>query len=300
MTMERFTSQLNRGRTVVFLAVGWIAFANPALFSQANTSAAAVTPQAVDAGMKPMTFEAASIRSGKFGDYSGHGIMADGIDYKGVTPLALIIIAYRFTDTPRISGLPDWCRTEFYNVYAKVADSDVPERSKVNRRTPDPALQALLEDRFSLKVHLETRDTVGYALVVAKNGPKLKESTPGDTYPNGDRLPDGNPMLGANTGVVSPGPHDRLTGQAASMSSLAAYLGSVLGRPVADKTGLKGKYDYTMPLTNPGPDNEDPGDLATMSSVFATLPDYLGLRLEPTKAPMRFLIVDHIEKPSAN
>ena len=302
MTIEHLMPILNRGGKFLLLTAGWVSLAAPVALAQTTVLPATVPAQTANQTAKPITFEIVSIHQGKFGDYGGNGFTADGIDFRGLTPLALIMNAYNLssTDIPRISGLPDWGKTEFYNIDAKVADSDVAAWGKVKRlRAPIPAFQALLEDRFKLKAHFETRDTASYALVVAKSGLKLKESKPGDTYPKGDEWPNGKPVLGISTGFVAP--HDHLTGQAATMASLAAYLGSVLDRPVVDETGLKGKYDFTMPFSRKESIDAGPDDSSSSEpSVFTALPEYLGLRLEKTKSPIQFLVIDHIEKPTAN
>ena len=93
-------------------------------------------------------------------------------------------------------------------------------------------VQSLLADRFKLKVSHETKDLPEYALVVAKNDPKLKEAKPGDTYPNGIRGPDGRAYPG--TMRMERG---QLTGQALPMASLAMILSKQLGRTVLDQTG---------------------------------------------------------------
>ena len=302
MTIERLIPKLNRGKFLL-LAAGCLSFTATVALALGNVFLAMVPAQTANQTAKPITFEIVSIHQGKFGDYGGNGFTADGINLRGVTPLALIMYAYHLspTDIPRILGLPNGGNTEFYNIDAKVADSDVAAWSDVKSlRSPIPALQALLEDRFKLKAHFETRDTASYALVAAKGGPKFKEATHGDTYPKGDKWPNGKPILGINTGFDI-GSHDHLTGQAATMASLASYLGSVLDRPVVDKTGLKGNYDFTMPFSREK--SNDPlldDSSASVPSVFTALPEYLGLRLETTKAPIRFLVIDYIEKPTAN
>src|SRR5208283_4198726 len=101
-------------------------------------------------------------------------------------------------------------------------------------------VQSLLADRFKLKLHHETRMLPVYALVVAKNGPKLHEAKPGDTYPNGIKGPDGRPVGGAGMMRMGPG---QLMGQGLPMPALAGLLSQQLGRTVMDQTGLKGNYD---------------------------------------------------------
>jgi uncharacterized protein (TIGR03435 family) len=142
-------------------------------------------------------------------------------------------------------------------------------------------LQALLADRFQLAIRRETREVPMYALVVSKNGPKLRGSSPAEE-PKGQISGDGT------------GSHMEVS--QGTMAQLAVRLsGNGAGRPVMDKTGLTAKYTYQMNWVNgtPGPDSEWP-------SLFVALQEQLGLKLEPTKGPSEIIIIDHAEKPSVN
>jgi uncharacterized protein (TIGR03435 family) len=149
-------------------------------------------------------------------------------------------------------------------------------------------LRSLLEDRFKLKFHNETRETSAYILTVAKGGPHFKTSES-----------DGPLAVFPKDGV--------LNYRRASMAYLAGRLLSnlpSLGRPVVDQTGLDGVYDFSMRLFDPdaGRSETDPkGDLRQQldNGLGASLKD-LGLKLEPTKTPIEMLIIDHVEKPSEN
>jgi uncharacterized protein (TIGR03435 family) len=161
-------------------------------------------------------------------------------------------------------------------------------------------LQALLADRFKLTIHRETKDLPAYALVIAKNGPKLQEAKPG-TYPE-----DGKGHAGRI--LMDPG---QLTGQGLPIATLAEFLSEWLGRTVLDQTGLKGNYDFTLKWTpepgqgmmlrgpegsNPGPEGGPPTD----SPAITAIQEELGLKVESTKAPVEVLVIDHVEKPSEN
>ena len=168
-------------------------------------------------------------------------------------------------------------------------------------------LQALLADRFQLKAHRETRELPIYALVIAKNGPKLQESQ----IENG-------PFIRFGMG--------QLTFQGVAMSFLANMLSQPMlaGRVVQDRTGLKGKYDFklewmpdvaqiqrfraggggygTMSAQPLGPPaaGGDAGPEPSGPSIFAVLPEQLGLKLEPLKGQVEVLVIDHAEKPTEN
>src|ERR1017187_8075851 len=98
MAIEHLTPQLSRGGRLLLFAAGWTALAIPVAYAQANAAPVTASPQTVDQGLKPITFEAASIRPSTINVYNGHELMADGIDYKGATPLLLIILAYHLYD----------------------------------------------------------------------------------------------------------------------------------------------------------------------------------------------------------
>jgi len=156
-------------------------------------------------------------------------------------------------------------------------------------------VRSMLADRFQLMVHRETKESAVYALVVAKGGTKLKENTD----------PSGRPgIMGRRRG--------EFTGTAAPMQLLTQMLSNQLGRPVIDKTGLTGKYDFQLQWTpdpgqNPGPPGVLPPGVAAPPppdpngpDVFTAIQEQLGLRLESQKGPVDMIVVDRVEKPSEN
>jgi uncharacterized protein (TIGR03435 family) len=145
-------------------------------------------------------------------------------------------------------------------------------------------LQTLLDERFHLKLHREMKERPVYALVVAKNGPRLKESDP-------------NAVFSAKVGVN--GRNQDITVSHATMEFLAQAIKQdfFVDRPVIDETGLVGAYDFKVEATpelrlNSSP---DPGDI----SIFTAI-QRLGLRLESRKTVRELIVVDHAERPSAN
>jgi uncharacterized protein (TIGR03435 family) len=168
----------------------------------------------------------------------------------------------------------------FYDIGAKAEGDGAPSRAEFRQM-----LQTLLADRFKLKVHRETREMQVYALVVGKNGPKLKESSP-----------DANPMAYFDVA----GRNYRVTRAKATMDEVVQAIGnSFLDRPVLDKTGLTGTYNLSLTYTPDIPTNRgepDPNDI----SIFTAVQEQLGLKLEPQKAPIEVLVVDSVEKPSEN
>jgi uncharacterized protein (TIGR03435 family) len=280
------------------MAVGQAASGPTAGVSKAEDAAKAVK--------KPIRFEVVSVRPSK--TFGGHGFTEDGFDATFYTS-QYIGMAYGLINGQKVLGLPGWCNTELYEVKAKVAEADIAEwKNPAPGSTVDQdALQGLLEDRFKLKAHFETRDAPAYALVVAKNGPKFKAATPGETYPNGLHTGSGKTVYGEVGQKTYP--DGLLIGQAAPISRLVLYMNQALnpelGRQVVDKTGLTGQYDFSMPMYTKwrtifsGRSDSSQDDDST-PSIFTVIQDSLGLKLEPTTAPVEFLVIDHIERPSEN
>jgi uncharacterized protein (TIGR03435 family) len=263
----------------------------------------AAETQAASAG-RPIRFEVASVRRSKAGVFGGHGPTADGYDQKGMPVVMYVGMAYGVSEFQKIQGLPAWCQWggETYDIDAKVAESDIPEWKKFDQNQIEAALQALLADRFHLKAHFETRDAAVYALVVGKSGPKFKQAAPGDTYPGGFHSTSGQPGHGLGERWEPGSDRGREIGQAATMAALAQFLSSmmnpVIGRQVVDRTGLAGEYDFSLPIYNEWMGDHQGTD--TEASIFTVIEDSLGLRLEPAKAPMQILVIDHIERPTDN
>ncbi|HYL36545.1 MAG TPA: TIGR03435 family protein [Bryobacteraceae bacterium] len=153
-------------------------------------------------------------------------------------------------------------------------------------------LRALIEDRFQLKIHRETKELPAYALLVAKNGSKL---APAESEGRGIRTGPGS-----------------LSFKRIGMAGLAAQLSTQLGRVVFDKTGLTGEYAVTLEYA-PEPGQGGPEALGlppqaykappvddNRPSIFTALQEQLGLRLESEKGPVEMLVVDHVEKASGN
>lgn len=148
-------------------------------------------------------------------------------------------------------------------------------------------LQALLADRFHLRLHREMRQVAAYLLTVGKNGPKFKEAAG-----------EGGPLLWGLSRKPNGDPAVRLTGDKTSMTRLADSLASLTGRPVLDRTGLKGSFDFTMEYAS---EPDAPGSTPFSGpSMFSAFQEQLGLKLDAAKAPVEVLVIDSVEKPSAN
>ncbi|HEY1758317.1 MAG TPA: TIGR03435 family protein [Bryobacteraceae bacterium] len=183
--------------------------------------------------------------------------------------------------------LPDgW---NWYDVEATIGES----RSGHTDAEIRLMFQSLLEDRFKLKVHHETKELPIYTLTLAKKGPKLKEWRQGEPPLTviGKLVPDG---IVANYSSRED-PH-HIVGRKASMAKLAEYLTGALQSPVTDKTALAGDFDFELAWDSDEPALASPDP----ALVAAVLQEQLGLKLEKSKGPVEILVVDHVEKPSGN
>ena len=179
-------------------------------------------------------------------------------------------------------------------------------------------LQNLLIDRFKLAYHFEKKDSDAYDLLIAKNGPKLKETEPQPASPSAPSRPaagsGGCRASQGPSGTVSPvhgmGATTCVAGTAAPMSEVAKRLGVMVGHPVTDATGLKGLYDISLTITNDSFEAQSgEGPLSSNgrsiggggTNIFTAIQEQLGLRLEKKKGSIDLFVIDHIEKvPAAN
>jgi uncharacterized protein (TIGR03435 family) len=199
-------------------------------------------------------------------------------------------------------GAPAWIYKDRFAIEAKMPEG-FPAYSRsqfMGGRAPqlNQMLQALLEDRFKLKVHWETRTMPIYALTVGKKGPKLTPTAePAEQRPNGmngsKRLPNGNNLSTLNA-VDS------------SMQDFADRLGEFMDRPVVDRTGLKGNFGFKVEWESEAdsPSNSGPGMIGRIMhagpAMFTAIDEQLGLKLESTKGPVEVLVIDQVEQPSVN
>jgi uncharacterized protein (TIGR03435 family) len=189
----------------------------------------------------------------------------------------------------RILGGPDWIG-EKYRI-----DAVAPNPGTVTEAELHRMMKSMLADRFKLKIHTETRALSGYALLIAKNGPKLGPATSDDPKKSG-----------------MPGRPGQIISFNMPISALAGGISSNLVQPVVDETGLTGRFNYKLDWTpgqadvnffrNP-PTPEVLRQLGidpTGPSIFTALQEQLGLRLEARKVPTEVLVIDSVQKPSEN
>jgi uncharacterized protein (TIGR03435 family) len=257
-------------------------------------------------------FEVVSVKLNKSGSTSvSGGFLVDGYSAENVPLLMLIRTAYWLFDAPdeQFERLPKWANNERFDVVAKVNSNDIAEFHKITREQRGMMLQSVLANRFMLKTHFESKELPVYTLLVAKSGSKLEVAKQGETPSNtskGSADPKHNPGSLSRTG---PG---QLQGQAADMWALTAVLTQILGRPVLDKTGLRGQYNFELNWqpedfsadrlsgTAGTPEETSPQSQSSFPSIFPAMQEQLGLKLRPTKGPVNVLIIDRVEEPSAN
>ena len=186
-----------------------------------------------------------------------------------VTLEFLICLAYAVDDS-QIADAPGWLTSQYYDVDAKPEEGVLLSYEEVR-----PRLQKLLAQRFKLQTHTQMHDVAGYALVVAKGGPKLKPST----------------SLAQTGGFMLP---NRLWNENATMEMLSAMLARPVHRPVVDQTGIKGSFDINLNFAPEGATD------SSLPSVFTALQEKLGLRLENRKVPQETLVIEHVERVPAD
>jgi len=236
---------------------------------------------------------------------------------RGFIQAAYVIFANGVRATPGavfrtpIEGGPDWITSERYTIEAKAAGT--PSREVMQ----GPMLQALLEDRFKLKIHRETREVRVYALTVAK-ADKLTPFVEGSCVPPVLMIPPApQPALGPGERRCSrlvklDGPNRRLDAEGLTLAEFVdTYLTgpmSGLDAHVVDRTGLTGKFDFHVSFGPSANDpvrqsqierGEDPGD-PTAPELPVALQEQLGLKLQPGKGPGEFIVIDHVERPSTD
>ncbi len=265
-----------------FAAVGTAALIGPVTVGAvAALGIHAQQPQANE----PLSFEVISIKASKLsrGASSG-GDLPGGERYSAmnISLGGLIITAYGVSPlqiSPKTALL-----AERYDIEAK---AEHPVTSEQMTRM----LRALLLDRFKLRLSRELKELPIYALVVGNGGSKVQQSHDGV----------GGVVSGRGSG------RGHVVAQNISMTAFAASLSPSVGRIVVDETGLPDTYDVDLTFSPPepiGPSGDaggrDKASASEGSSIFKALQEQLGLKLEPKKAPVELLVVDHVERPSPN
>jgi bla regulator protein BlaR1 len=310
---EGANKRLTLPRRLLLAAAGIAALSAPVVLGILHVpEGRAQTPPATPAPK----FEVVSIKPSQ----EGGGLFRIGLQPSGrfvannISVQFLMELAYGLKDA-QISGAPRWVESEHFAIEAKPEDGFMDQKLSRDERSRQISLmmQSLLADRFKLAMHHETKEMPVYALVVAKSGSKLKEAPPAP--PDGDMPPPGPPTGQMRRGGIRIG-RGELTASAIPLDRLEDVLSRITARPVLNRTGLQGVYDFTLKWTpaegegpmmggpgGPGglmpPDAPPPPD-ANGPALFTAIEEQLGLKLESQKAPMDTVVIDHVERPSEN
>ena len=268
----------------------------------------------VPAQEKDATFEVASVKPNKSGDSNGMLRMLPGgrVSASNMPVRPIITFAYQLAQYQLVGG-PGWLTTDRYDLIAKLEGDPGPVFAP-GATAPNPmqlALRNLLEDRFKLKVHRETREMDIYALVMAKPGggpgPNLKPTTQDCAAAAAAAQRGAPPPSSAATGVpfcgIQGGP-GRIRFGGLPASALAQAFSGPAGRMVVERTGLTGAWDFELNYAAegrgaPGGADAAPAD-PNAPSLFTAIQEQLGLKLESTKGPVEVLVIDSVDRPSEN
>ena len=196
----------------------------------------------------------------------------------------LVLNAFRIHGY-QLVGAPGWADNDKYDVNATMDETSKLPAEQQGKQI-SLMVQSLLIERCKFKFHRTTKDLSTYDLVLAKSGPRLQDAKPDERFSS----------MGSDTQL-------KVTG--ATMAQLAQQLSAQLNRTVLDKTGLAGRYDFTLHYA---PDHDEPapgyGQGAAQPdagpSIFSAIQDQIGLKLVAAKGPVEMIVIDHIEPPSPN
>ncbi len=239
------------------------------------------------AAQQPEAFEVASIRPHSGSQPVGGGklsVSGSRLTAEFYALFALVMFAYDVKPY-QVPGASALDRT-YYDIAADAGDGRV--RTKAEFR---PLMQALLADRFKLRVHREYKEIPVYALVVGTRGPKLKEGAPAIE-------PDSRPNW--HTGAT----RGRAVTRSCMKCTMQQFADIIrdndgMGRPVVDKTGLTAAYDINLTYVPEYRMGRGPDNGSDEVDIFTAIKD-LGLRLEPQRSNVELLIIDHFENPTEN
>ncbi len=225
-------------------------------------------------------FEVVSIRPNTVEDISqrsAQGQLGGRMRFVGMPLSTFIMPAYDVWSFQIIGG-PSWIDTDGWDITAQAEGV----QGRLTREQLSPRLRAMLEDRFQLKTHRETKQLQGYGLSVDDRGPKLQPNT------------DGKVSTGSN--------RDTLNAKKVNMQWFASYLIQKLGGTVVDETGLKGEYDFILHWSPESTQLASPDDPfgSKYPSIFTAVREQLGLRLIKRTVPTEVLVIDSVQRPSPN
>ena len=248
------------------------------------------------AGVRNMSFDVVSIRQSKSDKGIGSYWTADEFRSNDIPLQLTVVYAYKLIGRELtmmrggklLPGAPSWMLSDGYEIRAKLSPADMETMQKLTLDQQSDqkrlTIRSMLADRFKLKVREEAKPGPCYALVVDKNGPKIKKvAAPSDpTSHEGDSL--GGPGF--------------VRAKSAPLSQLVNYFGFQLNCPVPDRTGLTGNYALNMQYSV----DQGSGAASTdaLPDMFTAIREQLGLRLIPVTIPIPSVVIEHVERPSQN
>jgi len=249
-----------------------------------------VRGQAPTVPRSPLAFGVVSVKPNTSGEQGGTSRAQPG-RYQGINVTLKRVISLAYRPVQEFVGGPDWINTAHFDIDARAEGN--PSQDQMFEM-----LRTLLADRFKLVVHKELKESPVYALTLARRdgrlGSRLKpsdaECRPPDSAPSAPS-PQTGPRCGFKLG------NGVLSGQGATMARFASEL-SFVGRQVIDRTGLTGPFDVDLEWTPDSPGAAPTPDAG--ASIFTAIHEQLGLKLEPSTAPLEVIVIDSAERPSEN
>jgi bla regulator protein BlaR1 len=329
--------ELHFGKSVLLTIAGWTLAALPMASGHSNPPVQRVSQipsgqsetaaQGKAAAEEKMEFDVASVRQSPPGTFTPPNFpLSPGDSYAPTAglfsadfPLVVYIeFAYKLWLTAgqrhfMLAGLPKWVSTDSFTIHARRAGSPTKDQMRL-------MVQSLLASRFNLSVHFETQSVPAFALTLAtpgKIGPNIRPHAEGQPCETSVPAPGGSVSSGhpepfpreCNVFGLSRRPDHTFSAGSrnTTMELIAASLASLPGgldRPVVDRTGLTGRYDFAIEWTadasTPGTSAPGAGLDPQGTTFLEAIKEQLGLKLEPIKAPLNVLVVDHVERPSEN
>lgn len=268
-----------RSRATGFMAAAAMLFGMAgAVLAQTGQESAAETPKQMEANAGP-SFEVVTIKPiGPKAEGYGFHLNGRHVFCNTQSVQSLIRFAYGVSEQQIVGG-SEWMRREFYDV-----DGVADVQGQPSQKQMLGMYQKLLIDRFLLTFHYEKQELPVFAITVGKKGAKLaKTLNEGNLHgETGSQDKSGTTMHYSNSSMEE---------FAASMQSLGD------GRPVVDQTGLAGRYDFTLKWSRGDGANADPNAAPELREAMQ---EQLGLKMEATKAMVDVIVIDHVERPSAN
>jgi uncharacterized protein (TIGR03435 family) len=305
MTSQKVNIVVNRSMRLYFSMLICFFSLSATVVSQAKQSSP------VDKGFqsnKILTFDVVSIRRSGKDETGGMKILPDGYQAKGMSIDDAILLAYLpapyFKHRDELKGGPSWVYGERYDIEAKISPSDLAAWQSLNQnmmQTPQmlqAMLRAMLIDRFKLVIHRAPTQVDGYALMLSNRKLRLeKERTDDASTAPGMQLLDGGKTVNSfqdNKPVW--------TFSGTSMAAFVGFLSLSANGPLVDRTGLRGKYHFSVSAWDQEPATSEQGNPAAPDPdrVVPLDIEALGLKLDRIKVPADSWVIDHIQRPSAN